>query len=213
MAFQLGHIALTLVLLSSFPAESYTESTYHIKPTPDAPCSAEPCLTLSEYAQGHPLTSDTTLIFLPGNHSLDRDIAVTNVARFVMLGDMTDLPNIASRIVCKGSEGLTFHTISLLHIHFLQICSCGSGTEPAVSVVSVSRVEILGSVFQYNGKASFLVVGSLFNSNGTNFSSSSGTGLMLCNSHVELHNSVLSNNSGGGINSTNSTLNLVGTHS
>ena len=108
---------------------------------------------------------------------------------------------------------LTFHNIAILHIHFVQISSCGSSTVPAVSVVSVSRVETFGSVFQDNGKASLLVVGSMLNCSRTNFSSTFGIGLMLCyNSHVEVYDSVFSNNSGGGINSTNSTLTLVGTN-
>ena len=182
-------------------------STYHIKPTPDAPCPTEPCLTLSEYAQGLFLTSDTTLIFLPGNHSLDRDIAVTNVTRFAMLGDSTSSLENASTIVCSGPHLLTFFNISQLHIYFLQITSCGSGTVPAVSVVSVYHVQILGSVF---GTASLLVIGSMLNCSGTNFSSSLGTGLVLSNGYVELHSSVFSNNLGGGINSTSSTLTLTG---
>ena len=210
MVLQLVPLVLTLVLLSSVHAESYTVSTYYIKPTPDTPCPAEPCLTLSEYAQGHFLTSDTTLIFLPGNHSLDRDIAVANVTRFVMLGDSTSLPSIASTIVCKGPHVFTFLNISQLHIYFLQITSCGSGTVPALSVVSVSQVQILGSVFQDNRNASLLVIGSMLNCSGTNFSSSLGTGLVLSEAYVELHSSVFSNNSGGGVNSTNSTLTLVG---
>ena len=210
MVPQLATLVLTLVLLSSVHAESYTVSTYYIKPTPDTPCPAEPCLTLSEYAQGHFLTSDTTLIFLPGNHSLDRDIAVTNVTRFVMLGDSTSSLESASRVVCKGPHLLTFINISQLHIFFLQITSCGSGTVPALSVVSVSQVQILGSVFQDNGKASLLVIGSMLNCSGTTFSSGLGTGLVLSEAYVELYNGVFSNNSGGGINSTNSTLTLVG---
>ena len=207
MVLQLAPLVLTLVLLSSVHAESYTVSTYHIKPTPDAPCPAEPCHTLSEYAQGHFLTSDTTLIFLPGNHSLDRDIAITNVTRFVMVGDSASSLETASRIVCIGPHVFTFLNISQLHIYFLQITSCGSGTVPALSVVSVSQVQILGSVF---GNASLLVKGSMLNCSGTNFSNSLGTGLVLSEAYVELHYSVFSNNSGGGINSTNSTLTLVG---
>ena len=210
MVLQLVPLVLTLALLSSIHAESYTEATYHIKPTSDTPCPIEPCLTLSEYAQGHFLTSDTTLIFLPGNHSLDRDIAITNVTRFVMLGDSTSLPSIASTIVCNGPHVFTFLNISQLHIYFLQITSCGNGTVPAVSVVSVSQVQILGSVFQDNGNASLLVVGSMLNCSGTNFSSGLGTGLVLSEAYVEFYNGVFSNNSGGGINSTNSTLALMG---
>ena len=208
MILLLAPLVLTLVLLlSSIHTESYAESTYHIKPTPDTPCPAEPCLTLSEYAQSPFLTSNTTLIFLPGSHSLDRDIAVTNVTRFVMVGDSASSPQITSRIVCDGSHLLTFFNISQLHIYFLQITSCGSVTVPAVSVVSVSQVQILGSVF---GTASLLVIGSMLNCSGTNFSNSLGTGLVLSKDYVELHSSVFSNNSGGGVNSTNSTLTLTG---
>ena len=103
-----------------------------------------------------------------------------------MRGDTTSLPSIAGTIVCNGPHVFTFLNISQLHIYFLQITSCGSGTVPAVSVVSVSQVQTLGSLFQDNGKTSLLVVGSMLNCSRTNFSNSLGTGLVLSEAYVEL---------------------------
>ena len=51
---------------------------HYVKTTPDASCPAYSCLTLSEYAQQphHYLTSNTTLLLLPGNHVLSVNFTV-----------------------------------------------------------------------------------------------------------------------------------------
>ena len=60
-------ITVVVVLPSLLLAVSFAQSTFHVKPTADTPCSAEPCLTLSEYAQAGEqyFTSNTTFAFLP----------------------------------------------------------------------------------------------------------------------------------------------------
>ena len=69
---------LLLMLLTSCTAQS----TYYVTPTPDTPCPGEPCHTLSEYIAGqyfNNLPVNTTMEFLPGNHTLEQTISVTNL--------------------------------------------------------------------------------------------------------------------------------------
>jgi len=56
----------TMATLLPLPVLS-SHTTHCIKPTPDTPCPADPCLTLSQYAEQphHYLTSNTTLLTPP----------------------------------------------------------------------------------------------------------------------------------------------------
>ena len=70
------------------------ENVYCVIPTATS-CSSCPhnthCATLSEYAQQAELyfTSNTTMVFLAGDHTLDRNITVANVARLTMHGEIS----------------------------------------------------------------------------------------------------------------------------
>ena len=212
MSLKIPSLALTLLLLSAIQSVCFTQSTYYIKPTPDTPCPAEPCLTLSEYAQGHFLTSNTTLIFLPGNHSLDRDIAVTNVTRFVMLGDSTDDPDITTRIACTSPAGFVFQDISEVQVHLMEVNSCGNNEHSAMLVSSVTQLQIINSTFHDSRNTSLSAVNSNLSIYGARFEGSSSTGLLLSNSTVELDGCTdFYSNNQSGINAVESTIIFMGT--
>ena len=90
-------IVIMTALLTSALSHPSTENVYCVTLTATS-CSSCPhnstnCTTLSEYAQEAELyfTSDTTMVFLPGNHTLDTNITVVSVsqadhARRVFLG-------------------------------------------------------------------------------------------------------------------------------
>ena len=112
---------LLLVLLTSCSAQS----TYYVTPTPDTPCPGEPCHTLSEYAADWHFENNTTMEFLPGNHTLKRTMSVTNLLSFTLCGESSSLPKITCRIVCASSSaGLVFRDITGLHITALAFISC-----------------------------------------------------------------------------------------
>ena len=80
------------------------------------------CTTLSEYVQDADLyfTSNTTMVFLPGDHTLDMNITVANVTRLTMHGESSS-GKIAT-IVCKERVGLTFTNMMELKNIFFNIC-------------------------------------------------------------------------------------------
>ena len=93
MAQSTSFIALVAALLISTLSYCSAENVYCVTPTATS-CSFCPhnthCATLSEYAQEAELyfTSNTTMVFLPGDHLLDRTITIDNVTRLTMhLGD------------------------------------------------------------------------------------------------------------------------------
>ena len=100
------------------------ESVYCVTPT-TASRSRCPhityCATLSHYAQEAQLyfTSDATIVFLPGNHTLDRDITVANVANLTIRGQSP-----IARVICNGPVGFHFTNTTNLNILSLAFTSC-----------------------------------------------------------------------------------------
>ena len=120
----------------------------YVKPTPDTPCPADPCLTLSEYAQQphHYLTSNTTLLLLPGDHVLSVNFTVENVSEFEINASSSS-PQ-AVKIVCQQLVGFTFRNISHMTLHGLTFTSCSRGATFGVSIYSGQDTEIVNCSFQ-----------------------------------------------------------------
>ena len=106
------HVAA--MLLSALSCCS-AENVYFVTPTQptDTSCSTCPhnsthCATLSEYAKqtNSYFTSNTTMVFLPGNHILDMNITVANISRLSMCGEPSS--GYVAKVVCNGSVGLSF---------------------------------------------------------------------------------------------------------
>ena len=103
------------------------ENVYCVTPTASS-CSSCPqnihCATLSEYAQeaGKYFTSNTTIVFLPGDHTLDTNITVANVAKLTMHGQSTSGDR--ATVVCSGSVGFCFMSMVDFKIDYLAFRSC-----------------------------------------------------------------------------------------
>ena len=103
---------------------SAAENVYCVTPNGTS-CSSCPhnsihCGTLSEYAQEFEryFTSNTTMVFLPGDHVLDRSITVANVTELTMLGESS--PGNTATIVCQNvSAGFIFTSVIDLKIYIL----------------------------------------------------------------------------------------------
>ena len=121
-------IILVAALFINVVLHCSAENVYCVTPTATS-CSSCPhdstnCTTLSEYAQEAELyfTSNTTMVFLPGNHTLDMNITVADVTRLIMRGESSS-ENIAT-IVCNGPVGFSFTSMVDLKVHFLSFASC-----------------------------------------------------------------------------------------
>ena len=77
---------LLILLLCMYMYMSYfhvSAETFYVTPTVNSSCPEEalPCVTLSQYANtslGY-FTSNSSLILLPGNHSLDLNLSISNI--------------------------------------------------------------------------------------------------------------------------------------
>ena len=213
MAVSECSVVVTLTVLLAIQPVCCTQSTYFVKPTPDTPCRSERCLTLSEYAQGAgPLfTSNTTMVFLPGDHRLYNDMGITNITSFTMVGDSATLPDITSNIVCTGPAAFIFQNISYLKIHALELGYCGSATLAAMQLIAIPQFELSNSAFYNSRNTSLEATGSGLTITETIFHGSSSTGLSLSRCTAEfLGINVFSNNMGSGVQSNESIITFNG---
>ena len=172
---------LLLMLLTSCSAQS----TYYVTPTPDTPCPGEHCHTLSEYVAGqyfNNLPANTTMEFLPGNHTLEQTISVTNLPQLALCGASASLPEVTSRIECTQPAGFIFVGITELHISSLEFISCSHG-RAAVNIFSVSQSNVSNCLFQSNVNTNFL---GYHYGPGHNQGNGSGGALYIQNSYVIL---------------------------
>jgi len=200
-------VVLVAALVINTPSYCSAEYVYCVTPTTTS-CSFCPydsrCATLSEYAQNAELffTSNTTIVFLPGDHALNTNITVTNIARLAMYGESSS-GNIAN-IVCNGSVGFSFTSMKGdFRIYSLTFTSCGR----KYGTPSASNYALLLQTTQY---------AELVN---CSFHDNLGTALVLNNTNITLAgNSVFTHNhcestscvGGGGIVALSSNITFTG---
>ncbi len=129
-----GTFLFLLLTLSPLPLAS-AQDTYYVRPTgSEATPPCEDCLTLSEYAREASTYFDSdnlTLVFLPGEHSLDTTIVFELLESVFLVGNTTSLPNITSKIVCSRQiAALSFINVSKVEIKALAFATCGDGSIP-----------------------------------------------------------------------------------
>ena len=126
MAKSASMVILVAALLNTLSYCS-AENVYCVTPTATS-CSSCPHnsthnATLSEYAQEAEMyfTSNTTVVFLPGDHVLDRNITIANVARLSMCGESSS--SIIATVVHNGSVGFSFTNMVNFKIYSLAFTS------------------------------------------------------------------------------------------
>ena len=157
-------ILLLMVTVLPFSTGQYT---YYVKPTPDTPCHEDPCHTLSEYASEAEryFTSNTTMVFLPGEHALQENVNVRDVGRLAFIGHSSSSPADVSRIICTDAS-LTFTNTIMLEVTNLGFLSCGIQLEATSAVFQNGRFENStsdfddtadygGAIYAYNSTITF----------------------------------------------------------
>ena len=79
---------ITLLVAVIVSGSCSPEDTYYIKALSNATCdNAQPCITLSEFAQQNRKPARrTTLKFMPGEHTLSSNISVANRNSYSLIG-------------------------------------------------------------------------------------------------------------------------------
>ena len=125
-------------------ADTVFSKVHYITPSLDGPCPRNSsCLTLSQFAANFSyIETDTSLLFLPGNHTLDRELLLAQVNNFSMTKD--GVGNETVFVECSNHSG-GFHisettSVSINGLHFI---GCGSN-----NVSQVTWLTITSSTFQ-----------------------------------------------------------------
>ena len=155
--FTLSTVLVAMLLISSLSYCS-AENAYCVTPTATS-CSSCPhnsthCATLSEYAKEAELyfTSNTTMVFLPGNHALDMNMTVANVTSLTLFGESS--PGNIATVVCNGPVGLSFTSMANFKIQYLAFAffgrdsgSASSNNKSALLLNSITYGELINCMF------------------------------------------------------------------
>ena len=132
------------------------QDIYYVRTTAGSPsdCPHQPCLTLHQYTQTSNFTTGTTLLFLPGNHTLqDSILNLTSVSNVTLRGA-------ESNITCKIVFTIQCENVTSLKIEELTFILSYETT--ALELLNCHNVAILNTTFQgsadvfSNTKAMFL---------------------------------------------------------
>ena len=122
---------------------------YHISPSANDSCSSEvnTCLTLAQFTANLDtyLTWSTTLLFLPGDHSLESDFSVAESDNLDSL--YLQLNSKFAKIHCNSFASFDFENVSMVYVHGIEFLEC------SFFLSSVDRVIIKDTAF--TGQAAF----------------------------------------------------------
>ena len=153
-------LALTqhlLLFLLVYADSAYSEIHCHITPSLNVPCPQDPCLIISQFSADSTtyLSNETniSLSFLPGNHSLDRELSLSRADKFFMTKDMggngTVFVECVSQLGRFNISETTFATIQSLHF-----IGCGGNR-----VSQVEQLIVEDTIFQgVKGRGTALVL-------------------------------------------------------
>ena len=146
---------------------------YHITPSASDPCPTETCLTLSQFADNSTNflnSTNTTLIFLPGNHNLESQILFANVSNISML-TMSSLSS-NSVITCGHDASFKFVSVNGVYVGGLKFVGCaGNKVESVEQFILecssfVGRADIIGTALELVETSANLVKCSFDNNKG-----------------------------------------------
>ena len=227
MALSMLLTVIVAALLINTLCYCSASNVYCVTPTATS-CSSCPhnsthCATLSEYAQEAELyfTSNTTIVFLPGDHILDRNITVANVARLTMRGESSS--GNRATVVCIGPVGLKFANIMKFKIQSLAFTKCSRTYTFPLNVLN-SIVTLIFHVpftptFPFSARHALLLQSTQYAELvNCSFHDNIGTALVVISSSITAENNDFTHNycepdkciTGGGITALSSSLTFIG---
>ena len=114
-------LALTVVLLA-LPSLTYGVTLHVRRTSTNTSCLTHPCKTLSEYAQDpgqYFIDSNLTLQFLPGTHTLNVHLTITNIHQLEITNAV-----VLTKVECNSNVGFTLMNISVVRIEGLAFVGC-----------------------------------------------------------------------------------------
>ena len=99
---------------------------YYIVPSHDVLCPVDSCHTLSEISSNISYYTDEiiTMILLPGNHSLESPLSISNISIFGMFSSETS----TARIECRQFASFNIYDVNTIEISGLSFDGCGNSS-------------------------------------------------------------------------------------
>lgn len=198
---------LTIAAVTRF---SVGQGVYYVKPTPEYPCSQQPCDTLSGYMESNYIfrrdsSRNITMMFLLGVHNVSKSWIITNIHNLTLEGQAGAPSNLSARIKCISQAYFKFTDIHALEINGLSISHCGVTAETTAMVIFAQNLHTLlitnsyffgnlyGSAIYAIKTKEMVVTNSLFDGNSaSNFAGGAIT--VLVAEKLEISNSTFTNN-------------------
>ena len=163
-----GHHIFSLLFLFLGYVQLTNGEVYYITPSPSSPCPEQPCLTLSQILTNTSsiFNSNTTLLFLQGNHSLHSDLVIGNISQLKLLSlRQSSLESVT--ISCAHSAKILIDNVDLVCFGRLSFIGCSEN-----QIKSVHHFVVNGSKFngQHNTTGTALELNHILNATVVNSS-------------------------------------------
>ena len=102
-------------------------------------CPGQPCLTLDQYNQQTEtyFTTESTFVFLPGNHTINTTVNLTSISEITLRGERNSQVN----IICLKESGILILNVSIMSIEELVFLS-GNTTIGTVALKIIDSNEV-----------------------------------------------------------------------
>ena len=149
---------------------SAANEIYHIKPSVNALCSEDTCLTLSQFITQSEsylhFNATLNLIFQPGSHVLSTQLNISAVSTISLFSTLST-PN--PTIVCEQNASITFSNTTVVHISNLKFFGCYGH-----KIMMVNQFILINTSFLNHSKSAIEVVSSEASFTGCSFLSNFG---------------------------------------
>ena len=192
----------SFLLLVSMCSSQVSCEIYQITSMSGDPCPLEPCLTLSQFTNQSDsyLNDNTTLIFQPGNHSLNTVLSVSNITMLSMHTSSS-----ITVILCNGLGRFDLSSIPVVHVRNITFISCPGNKVESVHHFTLEYSSFIGQDWNAPGTALELIDTTASLCNNT-FISNSGKRRNIYSTYW--HENIIAL-AGGAILSTRSNINIT----
>ena len=147
------HNSLVFLCLAIFLAVSNGATDYVISPSSRI-ASCQPvakCFTLSQFAANSKAYNkqNTTLIFQPGNHTLDSELIISSINHFSMKSLLKGTVN----MICTQTGKISLKSVKSAHIKDIFFTYCAGNTFSNVKYVQFTRLVFSGPSLSASGSA------------------------------------------------------------
>ena len=144
-----GWLTIPLTILLANYSSLSTGSVLYVTPTQNERCPGEPCLTFSEYVNKSEqyFTSDTTFLFLSGNHLLNEQLRIVNISNITLRGETSSGDELVAQIDCAPFVNLTFINTTSIKIASLCFVLCGYAVESTLAFSMSNQIQITNASF------------------------------------------------------------------